>query len=149
MNLILLHGYLLQGTGSNIYAANVARAWRRQGHAVTVICQDLQAGALKFVDEYVGPGGKLPPQPPAPATIRVVVPDINKLLPVYVLDRYAGFQVKTIPAMTTEEIENHISMTAERVCRKPLYSKACKCDIFQRTGSIGPGAKNCYPTARH
>ena len=115
MNLILLHGYLLQGTGSNIYAANVARAWSRQGHAVTVICQDLQAGALKFVDEYVGPGGKLPPQPPAPATIRVVVPDINKLLPVYVLDRYAGFQVKTIPAMTTEEIENHISMTAEAV----------------------------------
>jgi len=54
MHLVLLHGYLLQGTGSNIYVANIAKAWRSQGHAVTVVCQDLQAGVLPFVDEYIG-----------------------------------------------------------------------------------------------
>ena len=112
MHLVLLHGYLLQGTGSNIYVANVAKAWKNQGHAVTVICQDRQANLLQFVNEYIGPGDNLPSFSPKAGTIRVVVPNINNLLPVYVFDRYEGFQVKTIPEMTHKEIENHIELTA-------------------------------------
>ena len=53
MHLILLHGYLLQGTGSNIYVANIAKAWQGQGHAVTVVCQDYEAKSLTFVDHYI------------------------------------------------------------------------------------------------
>ena len=56
MHLILLHGYLLQGTGSNIYVASVAQAWRALGCAVTVICQERRAASLPFVDEVVLPG---------------------------------------------------------------------------------------------
>ncbi len=112
MHLILLHGYLLQGTGSNIYVANIARAWQGQGHAVTVVCQDNEAKSLTFVDQYLGPGEKIPSDPPVPGSLRVIVPDINKLLPVYVFDHYEGFRVKTIPEMTTEECETHIEMTA-------------------------------------
>ena len=112
MHLILLHGYLLQGTGSNIYVANVAAAWRKQGHAVTVICQDSGAGALPFVDAVYRPGQDVPPFPPHAGTVRVIVPDIDGLLPVYVFDRYEGFQVKTIPEMTAEECENHVARTA-------------------------------------
>jgi glycosyltransferase involved in cell wall biosynthesis len=66
MHLVLLHGYLLQGTGSNIYVANVARAWKRAGHAVTVVCQDLGARTLLFVDEYVGPDEMPTAKPPEP-----------------------------------------------------------------------------------
>ena len=55
MQLIILHGYLLQGTGSNIYVANIAKAWRKQGHAVTVVCQDRTAEALPFVEEFIEP----------------------------------------------------------------------------------------------
>ena len=51
MHLVLLHGYLLTGTGSNIYVANVVRAWAAQGHAVTVVCQEPAAASLSFVDE--------------------------------------------------------------------------------------------------
>ena len=53
--------------------------------------------------------------------MRVVVPDINRLLPVYVFDKYEGFTVKTIPDMSSEEIEQHIGQTAEalrRVCEQ-------------------------------
>jgi len=112
MHLVLLHGYLLQGTGSNIYVANVAKAWKNQGHAVTVICQDRQANLLQFVNEYIGLEDNLPTFSPKAGTIRVVVPNINNLLPVYVFDRYDGYQVKTIPEMTHKEIENHIELTA-------------------------------------
>jgi hypothetical protein len=102
MHLVLLHGYLLQGTGSNIYVANVAKAWQNQGHGVSVVCQDRNAGTLPFVQEFIGPRDKLPGEPPKPGTIRVIVPDINNLLPVYVFDRYDGFDVKIIPDMTRE-----------------------------------------------
>jgi len=44
--------------------------------------------------------------------LRVFVPDINRLLPVYVFDHYEGFRVKTIPEMTVDECETHIEMTA-------------------------------------
>ena len=112
MHLVLLHGYLLQGTGSNIYVANIAKAWQNQGHSVSVVCQDRNAGALPFVQEFIGPHDKLPDDPPNPGTIRAIVPAINNLLPVYVFDRYDGFDVKIIPEMTPEEIQTHIEMTA-------------------------------------
>ncbi len=112
MHLVLLHGYLLQGTGSNIYVANIARAWKNQGHAVTVVCQDGQAHGLLFVDEYFGAQDEIPATPPDPGTLRVIVPDIGGLLPVYVFDRYEGFTVKIIPEMSEQEIASHIEMTA-------------------------------------
>jgi predicted alpha/beta-fold hydrolase len=40
VRIVIWHGYLLGGTGSNVYARSLARAWRRLGHEVTVICQD-------------------------------------------------------------------------------------------------------------
>ena len=112
MHLLLLHGYLLRGTGSNIYVANIAKAWRNQGHAVTVVCQERRAATLPFVQEYVGPDDAVPATPPERGTIRVIVPAIDDLLPVFVLEQYEGFRVKTIPTMTRAEIEKHIEMTA-------------------------------------
>ena len=117
MHLILLHGYLLQGTGSNIYVANIARAWKDQGHAVTVVCQDRQARGLSFVDEYFGEQEEIPAAPPPAGILRVIVPDIGGLLPVYVFDRYEGFTVKTIPEMSEQEIASHIEMTAAALRR--------------------------------
>jgi len=38
MRILLWHGYLLEGTGSNIYTQHVARAWGRLGHDVRVVC---------------------------------------------------------------------------------------------------------------
>ncbi len=112
MHLILLHGYLLQGTGSNIYVTNVARAWQAQGHAVTVICQERQAESLPFVDEAWICPQSMPVAPPTAGHLRVIVPDIADLLPVYVEDRYDGYQVKKIPDLTAAELEAHIDLTA-------------------------------------
>ena len=125
MHLVIVHGYLLQGTGSNIYVANVAKTWKKQGYAVTVVCQDPNAHKLPFVDEFISENEALPEKPPAPGTLRVVVPNINKLLPVYVFDKYEGYTVKIIPEMTEDEIEQHITLTAN-VVRKVCLQKADK-----------------------
>jgi glycosyltransferase involved in cell wall biosynthesis len=107
-HLVLLHGYLLSGTGSNIYSVNVAATWKRQGHAVTCVCQDLDAGNYDYVDECFIGTENIPSTPPPPGSLRVIVPDIDRLLPVFVYDRYEGFTVKAIPDCTEEEIGNYI-----------------------------------------
>ena len=114
MHLVIVHGYLLRGTGSNIYCANVAKTWKSFGHAVTVLCQDHKAESLDFVDECFIGTDNIPSEAPKPGSIRVVVPDINGLLLVYVHNRYEGFEVKAMgdSQCSLAEIDRHIEMTA-------------------------------------
>ena len=74
MRILLWHGYLLSGTGSNVYTRALARQWVRAGHDVTVLCQEPRP-------EQFDVGGA-----------KVVRPDIGRLLPVFVLDRYEGLE---------------------------------------------------------
>ena len=39
MRVLIFHGYLLHGTGSNVYNARLAEALARAGHEVHVVCQ--------------------------------------------------------------------------------------------------------------
>jgi predicted alpha/beta-fold hydrolase len=40
MRILLWHGYLLGGTGSNVYTRALAREWSRAGHDVVVFSQE-------------------------------------------------------------------------------------------------------------
>jgi len=108
----LWHGYLLSGSGSNIYTAHLARSWRRAGHDVLLMCQERDLAALEFVDEYgefapdnagweVRPTGATP----GAGRVRLVRPSIGGLLPVYVYDDYEGFVVKRFVDLTDEELD--------------------------------------------
>src|SRR4029078_9219083 len=94
MRILIFHGYLLRGTGSNIYNANLARALARMGHEVHLLCQDREAKIE---------GGE------------IHVPDIHRLLPVYVKDPYEGFEVKAFPEMTEAELDRYIEANVEAV----------------------------------
>ena len=83
MRVLVFHGYLLRGTGSNVYNASLARALATLGHEVHLLCQDREPPELE------------PPR--APGSVTVHTPDIGALLPVYVHDTYEGFEVKTFP----------------------------------------------------
>jgi glycosyltransferase involved in cell wall biosynthesis len=94
VKVLLWHGYLLGGTGSNVYTRALAREWGRAGHDVTVFSQDPEPGQYDL-------GG---------AT--VVRPDIGGLLPVFVLDRYEGLDARLLPELTTEEREQYVEANA-------------------------------------
>jgi glycosyltransferase involved in cell wall biosynthesis len=94
MRILLWHGYLLGGTGSNVYTRSIAREWSRAGHDVVVICQEPNP-------ELYDLGGA-----------RVVQPDIGGLLPVFVLDRYEGFEAKLLPDLTSAERERYVEANA-------------------------------------
>ena len=49
MDVLVFHGYLLRGTGSNVYNAELAQALAGQGHDVHLLCQDRAAGDLEWV----------------------------------------------------------------------------------------------------
>ena len=50
MRILVWHGYLLGGTGSNIYARSLAREWSREGHDVTVFSQTLETRVVASLD---------------------------------------------------------------------------------------------------
>ena len=95
MRILLWHGYLLGGTGSNVYTEALAREWAREGHDVTVVCQDPQPERFDL------------------AGARVVRPELpGGLLPVFVLDRYAGLEAKLIQEFTPAERARYVDANA-------------------------------------
>jgi glycosyltransferase involved in cell wall biosynthesis len=113
VRVLIFHGYLLRGTGSNVYNASLAQALAGQGHEVHLLCQDRNAAELDWVDA-VGDweSGGLEVERIRDAghrgEITVYRPDIGALLPVYVHDRYEGFEVKTFPELTDAELDRYL-----------------------------------------
>src|SRR4051812_28966344 len=95
MRILLWHGYLLGGTGSNVYTRALAREWSRAGHEVVVFSQD------RHPVEYDLGGA------------RHVRPEIGPILPVFVLDRYEGVEARLLPELTHEERERFVEANAD------------------------------------
>jgi glycosyltransferase involved in cell wall biosynthesis len=94
MRVLLFHGYMLRGTGSNIYNVNLARALAGLGHEVHLLCQDREVKV---------------------EGVEIHNPDIGGLLPVYVKDLYEGFEVKAFPELTEAELDSYIEANVATV----------------------------------
>src|SRR3954468_10458966 len=101
MKIVLWHGYLLGGTGSNVYTRALARAWGRLGHEVVVVSQEPSPESYDL-------GGA--------RTVRPELPE--RLLPVFVLDRYEGLEPRLLQELTTEQRERYVEANAEAVRRE-------------------------------
>jgi glycosyltransferase involved in cell wall biosynthesis len=115
VRVLIFHGYLLSGTGSNVYNARLAEALVRLGHEVHLLSQDRHADRYPFVDA-VGDWdeGTLrvralrPPSSERSGRCTVYRPDIGDLLPVYVADRYEGIEARTFAQCSDEEVARYI-----------------------------------------
>lgn len=113
MRILLWHGWLLTGSGSNVYTAKVAEIWKRQGHDVVIVCQEPHPERFEFERlraEDVRPasdGGR----------VTVVRPDIGPLLPAFVKDDYAGFDVKLFVDLTAEELGTYLERNVRELRR--------------------------------
>jgi glycosyltransferase involved in cell wall biosynthesis len=99
MLILIFHGYLLRGTGSNIYNANLVRTLAALGHEVHLLCQDR---------DYEPPEG-----------VTVHIPDIGRVLPVYVADEYEGFEAKPFAELSDAELEHYIDANVQAVRAVP------------------------------
>ena len=117
MRILIFHGYLLRGTGSNVYNASLAAALVGLGHEVHLLCQDRDPMSLPFVDAAgTWEGGRLTLEAASP-TPRCTVyrPDIAGLLPVYVADRYAGVEARPFPELDDEELARYLERNVAAV----------------------------------
>ncbi len=137
MRVLILHGYLLRGTGSNVYNAQLAQAMARLGHEVHLICQDHGASELDWVDA-VGDWTEgsltvrqLGRRPPGAGSITVYTPEIGGLLPVFVRDRYDGFEVKEFQELTDRELDDYLSANIAAVR-----------DVVDRIGGVDAALAN-------
>jgi glycosyltransferase involved in cell wall biosynthesis len=95
VRILLWHGYLLAGTGSNVYTRALAREWRNAGHDVVVVSQEREPRQYDL-------GGA--------ETAVVDLP--GRLLPVFVMDRYAGLEPKFVQDFTETEKRAYVDANA-------------------------------------
>ena len=99
MRILLWHGYLLGGTGSNVYTRSLAREWSRSGHEVVLFCQEPHPERYDI------------------GSATLVRPEIGSLLPVFVLDRYEGLEARLLQDLSREQLELYVERNAEALRR--------------------------------
>ncbi len=117
MRILIFHGYLLEGTGSNVYNARLAAALVGLGHEVHLICQDRHPERQSFVEataKWEDGALRVRELRPHPRCT-VYRPDIGDLLPVYVADRYEGIEARTFARCSAAEIERYLDANVAAV----------------------------------
>jgi glycosyltransferase involved in cell wall biosynthesis len=130
MRILLWHGYLLGGTGSNVYTRSLARAWRRNGHDVTVFCQEPHPEEFDL-------GGAA-----------VVRPDIRGELPVFVLDRYEGLRARYLQDFTVAERDRFVEDNAAAL-REHLPADLVFTNHVLMGGPVGAATGARYAVKAH
>jgi glycosyltransferase involved in cell wall biosynthesis len=118
MRVLIFHGYLLAGTGSNVYNVELAQALVGLGHEVHLLCQDRHPERVAFVDAAGDwDTGQLTVTPlrDGPRRCTVYRPSIGGLLPVYVQDRYEGVQARTFADCSEEEVKHYVEANVAAV----------------------------------
>jgi glycosyltransferase involved in cell wall biosynthesis len=95
VRILLWHGYLLAGTGSNVYTRALAREWSNAGHDVVVVSQEREPELYDL------------------GTARTVAVDLpGGLLPVFVMDRYTGLKPKLLQDFSADERRAYVEANA-------------------------------------
>ena len=97
MRILLWHGYLLGGTGSNVYTRMLAREWSNAGHDVTVLSQEPHPERFDL------------------GSATSVRPDVGGLLPIFVLDRYEGYDVRRVQDCSRAELDRWVEANAAAI----------------------------------
>ena len=131
MKILLWHGYLLGGTGSNVYTRALARAWGKTGHEVVVFCQERHPETFDL------------------AAARVVRPELpDGLLPVFVLDRYEGLEPRLLQDLTQVERQRYVAANAEAV-RSELPADFVFANHVLLGGPVGSDSGAPYAVKAH
>ena len=96
MRILLWHGYLLGGTGSNVYAPARTRVAPR--------------GARRHGAEPGSPARRVRPR-----RCHDVRPDVGGLLPTFVLDHYEGYEVRLVQDCTRAKLDTWVEANAAAV----------------------------------
>jgi len=122
--LLLLHGYLLEGSGSNLWTRAIVRALCRAGQDVHLVCQEPHPEDYDFVASYVRWDEAAEPErvfdrdTGFDGRCTLHKPWIGRTLPVYVPDRYEEYErVVPMTELPTDVIEAYVERNVAVVRR--------------------------------
>jgi glycosyltransferase involved in cell wall biosynthesis len=130
VRIVLWHGYLLGGTGSNVYTRQLAREWSRAGHDVLVLSQEPHPERFDLGGAHSGR------------------PDVGGFLPVFVLDRYEGYEVKLLQDCSRDELTRWVEANAAAV-RAELPADVVFCNHVLLGGAVGQASEAPYVVKAH
>jgi glycosyltransferase involved in cell wall biosynthesis len=130
MRILLWHGYLLGGTGSNVYTRSLARAWSGQGHDVTVFSQEPHPELFDI------------------GAATAIRPDIDGPLPVFVLDHYDGLEARLLQDLTEAE-RNHFVARNVAALREHLPADLVFANHVLMGGPVGAASGVRYAVKAH
>jgi glycosyltransferase involved in cell wall biosynthesis len=123
VRILVWHGWLLEGSGSNVATARIVEVWRAAGHDVLLLCQERHPERYHWIDASAtvdrdGPS-ELHPNPHASRSSGrcvLVRPLIGTLLPVFVVDHYEGFdEVRSFVDLSEDELDRYLDANADAV----------------------------------
>jgi glycosyltransferase involved in cell wall biosynthesis len=123
VRILIWHGWLLEGSGSNVVTARTSEVFRAAGHDVLLLCQERHPDRFEWIDAF-GPAGADGPSAleensaarDAPGRCVMLRPDIGPLLPVFVLDPYEGFdEVRRFVDLSDAELADYLDRNVEAV----------------------------------
>ena len=120
----ILHGYLLEGSGSNLWTRCVVEALCRQGETVHLVCQEPHPEVYDCIAELhrYHPDGRVETvfSRAVPYSGKCVMhkPQLGDTLPVFVWDKYEEFS-NPVPMidMSDEDLETYVARNVEVVLR--------------------------------
>jgi glycosyltransferase involved in cell wall biosynthesis len=130
LKILLWHGYLLGGTGSNVYTRQLAREWSRAGHDVTVLSQEPRPEGYDL------------------GSAAAVRPDVHGFLPVFVLDRYEGYEVRRVQECTRAELDAWVEANAAAI-RALLPAELVFANHVLLGGPVGAASGAPYAVKAH
>jgi glycosyltransferase involved in cell wall biosynthesis len=121
VRILVWHGWLLEGSGSNVATARIVEVWRAAGHDVLLVCQERHPERYPWIDAHGtvdrdGPSELEPNTNVSNARGRCVLlrPDIGTMLPVFVVDHYEGFEtVRPFVELTGDELDAYLRANVE------------------------------------
>src|SRR5687767_8497575 len=122
--LCILHGWLLEGSGSNLWTRSVVRSLCRMGEDVHLVCQenhparyDFIASAIKHLRDGTSVT-TLSRDTPFPGKCVLHQPELDGTLPVFVWDKYEEYsRVVPMVDLSTEELEAYIERNVSVVSK--------------------------------
>jgi glycosyltransferase involved in cell wall biosynthesis len=119
----ILHGYLLEGSGSNIWTRSIVRSLCKNGETVHLVCQENHPEKYDFISEYHCYSDdsvemKLNREVPYKGKCIIHKPQLGDTLPVYVWDKYEEFSnVVPMTELSNTAIENYVEQNTKVVLK--------------------------------
>lgn len=130
MNILFWHGYLLNGSGSNIFTLNIVEEFMKKNHEVYLFSQEREWKEIKGISRHIVMDSKQEVTDIKKMREKGFVgitPYIGEILPVFVYDDYDGFLVKTFDKLSDKELENYIEYNVKALVK---FIETTKIDII-------------------